>query len=125
MAGAGAAARLTNMVRFARSAALLFVFAATCASALAGAPERGLLTLGASVAKANCSRCHAVGRTGASANPKSPPFRYLARRYPLSNLEEALGEGIVVGHEGPEMPQFQFNAKQVEALLAYLASIQR
>ena len=54
-----------------------------------------------------------------------PPFRYLARKYPLYNLEEALGEGIVVGHEGLEMPQFQFDAKQVEALLAYLASIQK
>ena len=44
--------------------------------------------------------CHAIGRSGASPNPKSPPFRDLSRRYPLSNLEEALGEGIVVGHEG-------------------------
>ncbi len=123
MAGAGAAARLTNMLRFALSAALV-VLAATLGSAPAAA-DRGRPALGAGIAKANCSRCHAIGRTGASANPKAPPFRYLARRYPLSNLEEALGEGIVVGHEGPEMPQFQFNAKQVEALLAYLASIQR
>ncbi|MDJ0450295.1 cytochrome c [Methylocystis sp. JR02] len=113
------------MVRFALSATLLFVSAATCGSAPAGAADRGRLALGAGIAKANCSRCHAIGRTGASAIPKAPPFRYLGRRYPLSNLEEALGEGIVVGHEGPEMPQFQFNAKQVEALLAYLASIQR
>lgn len=114
------------MVRFALSATLVIALAATLGSARpAIAADRGRLALGASIAKANCSRCHAVGRTGASANPKSPPFRFLARRYPLSNLEEALGEGIVVGHEGPEMPQFQFNAKQVEALLAYLASIQR
>ncbi|UZX11362.1 cytochrome c [Methylocystis sp. MJC1] len=116
---------MTNLVRIALPGALLFVIAATCGSAPAGAAERGLLGLGASIAKSNCSRCHAVGRTGASANPKSPPFRYLARKYPLSNLEEALGEGILVGHEGPEMPQFQFDAKQIEALLAYLASIQR
>ncbi|WP_442755864.1 hypothetical protein ACNHKD_04195 [Methylocystis sp. JAN1] len=65
------------------------------------------------------------GPRGRESEPQSPPFRYLARKYPLSNLEEALGEGIVVGHEGPEMPQFQFDAKEVEALLAYLASIQK
>lgn len=114
---------MTNMLRFALSAALV-VLAATLGLAPAAA-DRGRLALGASIAKANCSRCHAIGRTGASANPKAPPFRYLARRYPLSNLEEALGEGIVVGHEGPEMPQFRFDAQQIEALLAYLASIQR
>ena len=60
-----------------------------------------------------------------SANPKSPPFRLLARKYPLSNLEEALAEGIVVGHEGLEMPQFRLSPAQIEALLAYLRSIQK
>lgn len=77
------------------------------------------------IAQNNCGRCHAVGLRGESPNPKSPPFRSLARRYPLANLEEALGEGIVVGHEGGEMPQFRLSTPQVEALLAYLASIQR
>ena len=47
------------------------------------------------------------------------------KKYPLSNLEEALSEGIVVGHEGEEMPPFTFSAQQIEALLAYLASVQR
>ncbi|WP_424360158.1 c-type cytochrome [Methylocystis parvus] len=91
----------------------------------AAAASRDAIKVGEGIAKANCGRCHAVGRKGESPNPKSPPFRHLARRYPLSNLEEALGEGIVVGHEGLEMPQFQFDGKQVEALLAYLHSIQR
>jgi cytochrome c len=52
-------------------------------------------------------------------------FRGLARKYPLHNLEEALAEGIVVGHEGVEMPQFRLSAAQIEALLVYLNSIQR
>jgi cytochrome c len=91
----------------------------------AAAASRDAIKVGEGIAKANCGRCHAVGRKGESPNPKSPPFRHLARRYPLSNLEEALGEGIVVGHEGLEMPQFQFDGEQVEALLAYLHSIQR
>jgi len=80
---------------------------------------------GGEIARTFCSRCHAVGTRSASPNPKSPPFRYLAKKYPLSNLEEALGEGIVVGHEGNDMPPFVFSAQQVQALMAYLASIQR
>lgn len=80
---------------------------------------------GHAIAQANCGRCHAIGVVGASKNSKSPPFRYLGRKYPLENLEEALGEGIVVGHEGEEMPEFRLNTAQIEALLAYLASIQK
>ncbi len=111
------------MVRFAPLAFALGILFPAPGPAFAASKE--VLKLGASIAKANCGRCHAVGRSGESPNPKSPPFRHLARKYPLSDLEEALGEGIVVGHEGLEMPQFQFDTKQVEALLAYLGSIQK
>ncbi|MBM3551484.1 MAG: cytochrome c [Alphaproteobacteria bacterium] len=93
--------------------------------ARAKSPEASLLNRGRAIAQQNCGRCHAVGAKGDSANPKSPPFRLLARKYPLSNLEEALAEGIVVGHEGLEMPQFRLSVAQIEALLAYLKSIQR
>lgn len=94
--------------------------------ALAAAPaSQALLTRGEAIARNNCGACHAIGRNGASPNPKSPPFRTLSRKYPLANLEEALGEGIVVGHEGLDMPQFRFDTGEVEALLAYLASIQK
>ena len=65
-----------------------------------------------------------MGRTGDSANPKSPPFRILAQRYPLSELEETMGEGMMVGHEGPEMPMFEFRPEQIEDFIAYLGSIQ-
>jgi cytochrome c len=95
-----------------------------CVSASA-APDAGMLVRGKAIAARNCGGCHAIGYSGASPNPKSPPFRFLARKYPLSNLEEALGEGIIVGHEGLEMPPFQFDPRQIEALLAYLASIQK
>ncbi len=95
--------------------------------ALAGWPARGegLVAGGEAIAKANCSRCHAIGAQGASPNPKSPPFRTLAKKYPLADLEEALAEGIVVGHEGQEMPAFSFSPRQIKALLAYIASVQR
>jgi cytochrome c len=113
------------MLRFAPLAiASCLLFTAGAAAAKAPADAR-LLKRGRAIAQENCGRCHAVGARGESANPKSPPFRRLARRYPLSNLEEALAEGIVVGHEGVEMPPFRLNAAQIEALLAYLGSIQR
>ncbi len=99
--------------------------AAGLPAAQAAEASPGLVKQGEAIAKSNCGACHAIGRTGASPNPKSPPFRTLARKYPLANLEEALGEGIVVGHEGLEMPQFRFDSREVEALLAYLASIQK
>ncbi len=99
-----------------------FLGAPACGEA---APTAELLKRGEAIARNNCGGCHATGRVGASPNPKSPPFRYLSRKYPLANLEEALGEGIVVGHEGLEMPQFRFDSAQVEALLAYLGSIQK
>jgi cytochrome c len=70
----------------------------------------------------NCSRCHAIARTGASPHPEAPPFRTLSRKYPIEGLAEALAEGIFVGH--PDMPEFIFEADEVGAILAYLKSIQ-
>lgn len=93
--------------------------------ALPARADPAMLKRGKEIARSNCGRCHAIGRSGESPNPKSPPFRMLEKRYPLHNLEEALGEGIVVGHEGTEMPQFKLSTPQIEALLAYLHSIQR
>ncbi len=113
------------MARFV-SALVLCPFLVGAAVAAPTAPaSKDFLKQGAAIAQRNCGSCHATGRKGASPNPKSPPFRSLSRRYPLANLEEALGEGIVVGHEGLDMPQFRFESREVEALLAYLASIQR
>jgi len=70
----------------------------------------------------NCARCHAIGRTGASPHSQAPPFRTLSRKYPIEGLAEALAEGIFVGH--PDMPESIFEADEVGAILAYLASIQ-
>ena len=52
----------------------------------------------------------------------APAFRTLGRRYPIQDLEEALGEGIVSGH--PDMPEFKFDADDVGAIITYLKSIQ-
>jgi cytochrome c len=66
--------------------------------------------------------CHATGRTGMSPHAEAPAFRTLGRKYPISSLEEALGEGILSGH--PEMSEMKFPSGDVGAIIAYLTSIQ-
>lgn len=98
-------------------AILIWVLSAAAADDQAAFEKHGQ----ALVAK-HCARCHAVGRAGASPHRGAPPFRTLARRYPIEGLEEALGEGLVTGH--PHMPEFRFIAGDVGAIIAYLKSIQ-
>jgi mono/diheme cytochrome c family protein len=85
-------------------------------------PDPEDLKLGETLLTRDCSRCHAVGRTGASPYAGAPAFRTLGQRYPVESLEEALGEGIMSGH--PDMPEFNFDADQVGAIIDYLNSIQ-
>jgi hypothetical protein len=40
----------------------------------------------------------------------------------VNALEEAFAEGVLVGH--PSMPEFRFEPRDIDALLAYLESIQ-
>jgi mono/diheme cytochrome c family protein len=102
-----------------RGSAALAIVAAIAASGVAHA---GSAARGGLLVTEACSACHATGRTGASRNPDAPPFRELGRRYPIEDLEEALAEGIVTGHA--EMPQFRFDAADVDDIVAYLKSIQ-
>jgi cytochrome c len=88
----------------------------------AGAADKGLTDKGEVLVRESCSRCHAVGVSGNSPNPDAPPFRTLSSKYPVSDLAESLAEGIVSGH--PEMPIFVFMPNDVEAIIAYLESIQ-
>ncbi len=69
-----------------------------------------------------CSACHAVGADDQSPNPRSPPLRDIALRYPVENLEEALAEGIYVGHNSP-MPPFALEADEVADITAYLKQL--
>jgi cytochrome c len=87
--------------------------------------EPGDPTRGGLLASDNCARCHALGREGDSPNAAAPPFRLLAERYPLENLEEALAEGITVGHEGADMPEFELSPEQIDDLLAFLRRLAR
>jgi mono/diheme cytochrome c family protein len=113
------------MVRFTFLTNLVFLSAATALSSPGEAvADPALIERGHAIAENYCARCHAIGKTGISPNAKSPPFRTISRKYPLSNLEEALSEGIMVGHEGSEMPEFRLDPPQIEALLAYMGSVQ-
>jgi len=73
---------------------------------------------GLAILQKNCARCHALGLTGTSPHPQAPPFRDVVSRYPVEDLEESLAEGIVSGH--PDMPEFTFDADQIDAIVAYL-----
>ena len=71
-----------------------------------------------------CKVCHSIGVRGARPKPEAPPFRTLAQKYPLENLQESLVEGIIVGHaEG--MPRVKLTPRQAQDFLRYLAKIQR
>jgi cytochrome c len=96
---------------------LLLCCGAALAEDSAEQEQRGKLLL-----NSNCSRCHAVGRSGASPHPSAPPFRTLGQRYSIDSLAEALAEGLYTGH--PDMPEFVFEVSDVGAILAYLQSIQ-
>jgi cytochrome c len=53
----------------------------------------------------------------------APPFRELHRRYPVTDLAEALAEGITTGH--PTMPEFRLDPDQAQALISYLQTLER
>jgi mono/diheme cytochrome c family protein len=100
----------------------------TCVVALAacagreGAPQQTPEARGQTLVEANCGACHATGSSGDSPAPEAPAFRTLSQNYRVAQLQEALAEGISVGH--PAMPEFAFPPEDVDAIVAYLESIQ-
>lgn len=86
----------------------------------AGGASR-MLTEGQALAEKNCAVCHAIGRTGDSPHRGAPPFRVIAARGHVDDLQEALAEGIVVGHA--DMPEFELAPAQIGAFLTYLKSL--
>ena len=99
------------------------LFAGLAAMSVAFAQENAALEKrGELLLAMNCSRCHAIGRKGASRHPDALPFRTISSRYPIEALAETLAEGISVGN--PDMPEFVFEHDEIAAILAYLKSIQ-
>ncbi|MEM5474016.1 cytochrome c [Hoeflea sp. AS60] len=78
---------------------------------------------GRELVEVNCGGCHGVGKADASPHEGAPPFRDLSDRFPIDALEEAFADGrIYSGH--PDMPEFIATPEQVEAIIAYIASLQ-
>jgi cytochrome c len=102
--------------------ALLAALGGLCPAMAAAQESDGRIEKGRILLQENCARCHAIAETGASPFEPAPPFRTLGARYPLENLEEALAEGILGGH--PAMPEFVFEPDQIDAIIAYLESLQ-
>ena len=107
-------------------AGLHAAFAVTLAAGLSGAAQAGMdvptVELGRALASERCGACHAIAPGDLSPNPEAPPFADVAGFYPPESLEEALAEGIMVGHEA--MPAFEFTPEEVEQLIAYLRSLE-
>ncbi len=107
--------QLGRMVRPGWIAFCVFIAAMNSGASAQDAAQGGKL------AQTYCSRCHAVGKTGNSPHQKAPPFRVVAARGHVDDLQEALAEGIIVGH--PDMPEFTFEPEQIGDFLAYLKSL--
>ena len=82
-----------------------------------------MIEKGHAIAQSRCAACHGIGPTDRSPLDQAPPFERFAERYPIEQLAEAFAEGIVVGHN--EMPPFELQPSEIEALLAYLGSLDR
>jgi len=99
------------------AATLALLCTSASAQVLSPSAQRGLTT-----ARANCARCHSIDKVTESPLKIAPPFRTLHERYPVTDLEEPLAEGIRTGH--PTMPEFRFDPDQVRDLVAYLKTLE-
>ena len=77
---------------------------------------------GKAFAKANCAHCHSIDRVTRSPRSGAPPFRILHKRYPVETLEDALGEGLSVGH--PKMPEFRLDPDEIDDFIGFLKSLE-
>jgi cytochrome c len=102
--------------------AALLTLPITASIVLSQVRDTDAVTRGLTFVSENCARCHAVGRDGSSPLAAAPPFRTLHERYPVEALEEALAEGIYVGH--PAMPVFVLEPEQIADVIAYLKSLE-
>lgn len=104
----------------------IFIFALCISSSAATAgstnkSNEGSIEKGKNLATELCAKCHAIDKTSQSTVKEAPPFRTFSEKWPLENLEEALAEGIVTGHD--KMPEFKFNPNQITDFLAFLSSL--
>lgn len=82
-----------------------------------------IVETGRALVVANCAGCHAVGLNDTSLHRDAPAFRDLEERFPLDALEDTFVGTIDTGHPG--MPVFDASQEQIDAIIAYIASIMR
>lgn len=85
-------------------------------------PDRHVLAMGLALAHTYCADCHAIGETGTSRHAAAPAFRDLNADYDAELLAETLVEGLAMAH--PDMPEFEFDPPQAQALIIYLKTVQ-
>jgi mono/diheme cytochrome c family protein len=78
---------------------------------------------GHAIAEKHCARCHAVAEGLKSKHALAPTFPVIANRYSVWGLQEALAEGIIVGHD--EMPKYVFTPEQITNLLSFMDTFTR
>ena len=89
------------------------------ASAKAVAPE---VQGGYDFAQAHCSTCHAVVPLKLSPNPESPPFQAIVSRPGLTGA--TLKTFLRDSHNFPEIMDFDIDSDQIDALAAYMLTLQ-
>jgi len=93
------------------------------APALAQSADKSAALRGEALVAKLCAACHALGASDVSPNARATPMREIARKYNPEDLEESFAEGVMVGHEAPEMPAFEFDPPQIDELVAYLKAL--
>jgi cytochrome c len=92
---------------------ITFVILLGSASAIAQPDTRR----GFSLAREHCAECHAIDNAGASPLATAPPFRELHLKYAISDLQRPLTQG--------PHTRFHLEPSQIEALMAYLKTLDR
>ncbi|MGZ5148089.1 MAG: c-type cytochrome [Burkholderiales bacterium] len=72
---------------------------------------------GFSLAREHCAQCHAIDNASESPLAAAPPFRELQLKYAVSDLQRPLTQG--------PHTRFRFEPSQIEALMAYLKTLDR
>jgi len=83
--------------------------------------DREATANGQRIATQRCAGCHAIDRTSQSPRRDAPPLRNVLAVYDTDNLAYRFIEGMRVGHDA--MPQFDFDLRAADDLLAFIASI--
>lgn len=83
--------------------------------------HHGAVERGETVAKFECSGCHAVEARGKSPRMDAPPFSEVARRYQALRLDWELETISQVGHYA--MPRKPLTKAQIRELDAYVRSL--